>query len=761
MLINFNHLKTFFSALVNKMKGFRGNWCQNDPNADDYIKNRTHYVEMGETVILPLTTLNRGEVQLQQPLIKGQTYSITWDGVTYESVAREYDGFLMLGNNAIYDFDNGIETDTGEPFALEIKIGYNNAYIYLPSEPRVLDSDGSEIAQHTISITTYGEIVHKLDKKYIDIPEGIVTEESLYPILEDELAPVAFSNDYSSLSGRPTIYTDVVRYATTQSLTINQKAVARENIGAASDSSVIKYDTEQGLTDEQKAQARTNISAASSDALEVALTLQNIAMPNSRGWNSICYGNGRFVATAYNSSVSAYSDDGIAWIESPMPSATQYWCSVCYGSNKFVALSGWGMTSDVAAYSTDGITWTETTLPDSTIWESVCYGNGKFVAIDGQSNSRLAAYSEDGITWVASTLPKAERWRKVCYGNGKFVAACTSGTIAYSEDGISWSTANLPTSINVTDMCYGDGRFVMLGGGRDARIFLHSIDGINWSQAYMPEQAWWQSICYSNGKFVAVAGNGIASTKAAYSENGITWIPTSLPVSEHWMSVCYGDDKFVAITGYRASKVIAYSIDGMEWINNTIFYSDTDSTSEVATIISSKLPPTIQRVGDSYTKEESDTKYLTEQEQADWSQNDETAPDYVKNRTHYDYLTTIEQPFTIESSAGEQIIVIKNVSPENTTDLRIGHIHFHTAHIEKGATYFVYEDSTIKIRITFVEGDNGQCDAHWLLTPTSTYSAIAYHTFKEVHQLDKKYLPDDHINSLIDIKLGVIENGSY
>lgn len=40
MLINFNQLKTFYNALEQKMKSFRGNWEQNNPNASDYIKNK-------------------------------------------------------------------------------------------------------------------------------------------------------------------------------------------------------------------------------------------------------------------------------------------------------------------------------------------------------------------------------------------------------------------------------------------------------------------------------------------------------------------------------------------------------------------------------------------------------------------------------------------------------------------------------------------------------------------------------------------------
>ena len=75
--------------------------------------------------------------------------------------------------------------------------------------------------------------------------------------------------------------------------------------------------------------------------------------------------------------------------------ASAKWYSVCYGNGKFVVVA---RNSTIAAYSTDGITWTQATLPISKNWSSVCYGNGKFVAV--ASNTDIAAYSTDSITWT-------------------------------------------------------------------------------------------------------------------------------------------------------------------------------------------------------------------------------------------------------------------------------------------------------------------------------------------------------------------------
>ena len=141
-------IKTLYNALLQRMKKYRGNWEQNDPTAEDYIKNRPFYTD-----------------------------------------------------------DNGK--------------------------------------------------VIKLDKKFIDLPDGIITE--------DDLSPVAKSGSYNDLSDTPIIYSDVVRYKTTQSLTTGQKTRARANIGAASTGDIIsdavRYGDIQYLTTDQRTRVRTNIGA--------------------------------------------------------------------------------------------------------------------------------------------------------------------------------------------------------------------------------------------------------------------------------------------------------------------------------------------------------------------------------------------------------------------------------------------------------------------------------------------------------------------
>ena len=278
-------------------------------------------------------------------------------------------------------------------------------------------------------------------------------------------------------------------------------------------------------------------------------------MPSSQEWQSVCYGNGKFVAISgagnNSSNVFTYSSDGINWTKGTMPSS-QFWLSVCYGNNKFVAVAN---NSDVFAYSSDGINWTKGTMPSSQFWISVCYGNGKYVAVttNRTSSSDVFAYSSDGITWTQGTMPSKAYWFPVCYGNDKFVAITfNSNVFAYSNDGIKWTQGTMPSTLNWKSICYGNGKFVTIAF--NSNIFAYSSDGITWTQGTMPNSQEWESICYGNGKFVAIAKD---INKFIYSTDGITWTQGALPSSQFWISVCYGNDKFIAVV--NDSNVFAYS----------------------------------------------------------------------------------------------------------------------------------------------------------------------------------------------------------
>lgn len=274
-------------------------------------------------------------------------------------------------------------------------------------------------------------------------------------------------------------------------------------------------------------------------------------LPASRKWNRVTYGDGKYVAVAFDSDKGAYSTDGITWTEMSMP-ANRRWFGVTYGNGKFVAVAS---NIDKGAYSTDGIIWTEMTLPASQRWEALTYGDGKFVSV--AVNSMYGAYSTDGITWTTTTLPAKKDWSSVTYGDGKFVAVSNSVSLmgAYSIDGITWTETTLTSKLNWRSVTYGNGKFVALAANTQtssSSLCAYSTDGINWTGTNLSSSGSWVSITYGDGKFVAIIFN---TNKGAYSADGISWTEFTLPASSSWQAVTYGNGKFVAVAANTANGV--------------------------------------------------------------------------------------------------------------------------------------------------------------------------------------------------------------
>ena len=275
-------------------------------------------------------------------------------------------------------------------------------------------------------------------------------------------------------------------------------------------------------------------------------------MPKRVDWWSVCYGNGKFVAVARNTTVAAYSEDGINWTETAMPK-TAYWCSVCYGNGKFVAVV---YSNTVSAYSEDGINWTETAMPKRVDWQSVCYGNGKFVAV--ASSNTVSAYSEDGINWVETAMPKSASWYSVCYGNGKFVAVVYSNTVsAYSEDGINWSELNMPANTGWQSVCYGNGKFVAVANNTTVAAY--------WTQKKVIKNLlpWPYSVAV--GEFVTAG-----TTYTIYPDGRIH--VGGKPTSYNDLGIIRGDAGVKLAKAIEGKTISIGFLNGKAAISNYVFY---------------------------------------------------------------------------------------------------------------------------------------------------------------------------------------------
>lgn len=248
-------LKQWVSAQIAKNKS---DWNQNDANAANYVKNRTHYTYEKEIVLLPSTSLVENDadgvgvsaLNLSSAIKVGQEYKIVFDENEYSCVGStdsNMPGFIILGNMNVVESMIGVDlADTGEPFMFVYDSSSRalaaNAYVYTPT-----------VDSHTIKITYMGEAVKKIDSKYLPSMD-YVSYSKEQDLTEDQMALARwnigasdFDGDYNSLINKPKtqdLIKGTVQYDVAQSLSDANKTRARANIGAAASTDLDSINTE-------------------------------------------------------------------------------------------------------------------------------------------------------------------------------------------------------------------------------------------------------------------------------------------------------------------------------------------------------------------------------------------------------------------------------------------------------------------------------------------------------------------------------------
>ena len=258
-----------------------------------------------------------------------------------------------------------------------------------------------------------------------------------------------------------------------------------------------------------------------------------------RKFNSICYGNDKFVAVG--NGVIMYSLTGTSnWTQVSGIPTDKTFTGVCYGDGKFVATV---TSSNTIYYSTTGTSnWTPVTVPNSRQWRDVCYADGKFVAVSYYGTTGFIMYSTDALTWTDAVTLQRGSYTSVAFGDGKFVAVSPAGYIVYSTP----SSLNTWTDVPVTDMksysvCYGNGKFVAAQSNK--AYIMYSEDGMAWTSVPVTQRDW-TDVCFGNGMFVATARS---TNIIMYSTDAINWTEVELQNTRYYNSICYGNGRFVIV----------------------------------------------------------------------------------------------------------------------------------------------------------------------------------------------------------------------
>ena len=186
-----NALEIVATSKADKSDIVQSDWEQNDETALDYIKNRTHYVDVATEVLLAERAVE--EVTAQIGELDGvafwtgtqtfiyNTLIITFDGIKYQLDAFTYDSRPYWGDSRLIGETNNI---SDVPFLIETGYGYAEGTFFGEEIPvwNVSLNDSIAGTPHTIKIEFENGIqYHTLDEKYIpdtiarisNIPEGL------------------------------------------------------------------------------------------------------------------------------------------------------------------------------------------------------------------------------------------------------------------------------------------------------------------------------------------------------------------------------------------------------------------------------------------------------------------------------------------------------------------------------------------------------------------------------------------------------------
>ena len=338
----------------------RSNWAQNDPEALDYVKNRTHWDDESQTQTIDYDAWTGDRPSI--PLILGVWYEVSWSSAVTGNVYAQY----MNTDEADGRFECKQNSDG------ELYVGYEGG------APFCIFSDRTEIntswsqAIRVSGLRLTGEItpgLHRLDKKYI--PRDVFNEIHVLgnSVEQQNLALSDLSGakmDRSNPTGEGAFslnrkngstvgqYSFAAGYRTTASLYAS--FAAGETTTASGNSSfAIGYNT----TASGNSSFAAGYSTIASGGYSFATGRGTTASGNSSfatGWGAIASGNRSF-ATGENTTASGDYSFAAGWqtVASYLASFVAGKYNVVDTSNKYVHIigNGSGSTSRSNAYTLD------------------------------------------------------------------------------------------------------------------------------------------------------------------------------------------------------------------------------------------------------------------------------------------------------------------------------------------------------------------------------------------------------------------------
>jgi hypothetical protein len=527
-----DYLVSTGSTTIIKPVGLQVDWNQNDPQASDYIKNRTHYFALKDSIsestgfiygaVGQFTVEESNRFCTQAPdgdiCFKPGVYSRTGTGfVGTESEIVSDIGVTSLFNAGIY-----LSDPAGGP---------NSCYIVIDG----YISGGEDASDITL---TYTETeLKQLDAKYIPVDNNTITTDA-----------------------------DGKLKANIPAYTLSK--VDDEIILTGSDGKVTKVTDDKGL-----------IYKESFEDFHISqppyTTLDDV----------MCYGNDTLLYFAgYDENYLGYysKDGGQTWVSNSNLAVAP--TSIVFGNNLFVAIQ----TERTIAYSSDGITWNskEVECSNATVyWRKVFFNAGKFILVGDYG---YIATSTDGLSWTEYEFECD--WSSEPYfsaiGNNTLVVACGVGNIAsVNLETKETGTAYLSYT-HAYKMIFADNKFFLWCDNYDSELWVSEDNGITWNSVTTTQTV---TSIYSVKDTLYVIYDG--NTTYYYADGSL--IQCARTLYEDIASIIDLDRYWVAIASDTMGCYFVISNDGINWSSeNALVVSSAyleqygqDVTSKVAKLV--------------------------------------------------------------------------------------------------------------------------------------------------------------------------------
>ena len=560
-------------------------WNQNDPQASDYIKNRTHYITFGEPYVWTDFQINDGQPAYDLPFVDGRTdaeghyveqwlkpgkyvlrcatMDMEWEETIFTEVIAS-NKTSIFGDTITVGGSDGLWITPTDNYGVIISLTY-----YELAGLKQLDAAFIPVDNNTIKVNSSGNLIATVqDTK--NTTGALNTSNKIYLVgaTSQTTNPITYTHDTAYVGADGCLYSGKKKVLVQDGNNFSLSSQGYPQIGY---NAYVDTDADDSIAIGCEAAVISGVAVASVaighgalvDAVEDQVAIGVYNTGNSDG--VLVVGNG--TSDDDRNDALIVQRNGDLWVAGKITANKPPIDDNDVVTKKYVD----ALNTDALIYKETNTTETiNLTMPLGYLEVPVlCYGDGTLLLLGhDMGESRVYRSIDEGQSW--SYVDNHGLWSgslsRFIYGNGMFVGLLypDSGIICSSDGGLNWTKKSLPTNDMWTEwqyFAYTDGVFMLADTDMYVAVSSNLEDWTIKSGTYLT------GLVGGNGKFVGIDGTG---TAYIYDKAGNT-------LSQHYVgmdpseSIYFFNDSFV-VKGNRYDEqhnlqcdTIAISTDGENW----------------------------------------------------------------------------------------------------------------------------------------------------------------------------------------------------